>query len=172
VDAAGHVHILWTHMTSANSTYHVTLEYATDETGTLVSTPIAGETAPSSSDVFHPLLALGPNGEVHVAFVHAGGTEIHHGVWGAGAFAIDIVPTAAGGERALAVDPAGVPHVLAASGTLQLWRLVTGVWTATRIPTNGASSAPWLAFDAAGKPHVMFNDSSQVSSQQRLAWRP
>ena len=172
VDAAGHVHILWTHMTSVSSTYHVALEYATDESGTLVSTPITGETATGSTDVFHPLLALGPNDEVHVAFVHAGGTEVHHGVWGAGAFSIDLVPADAAGALALAVAPTGLPYVLAAADGLTLWKLGSGTWTPETIPTRGAPTAPWLAFDAAGKPHVVFGDSSAISSQLRLGWRP
>jgi hypothetical protein len=159
-------------MTDVNSTFKVALEYATDETGTLVSTPIAGETATGSSDVFHPLLALGPGDAVHLAFVHAGGTEIHHGLASSGTVAIDVVPAEAGGAYALAVDPAGAPYVLAAGDTLALWRRSGGAWTSETIPTKSAPSTPWLAFDAAGKPHVVFGDSSQVSSQLRLGWRP
>jgi hypothetical protein len=170
VDTAGHVHIVWTHMTNTNSTYKVTLEYATDSSGTLVSTPIAGEQAAGASDVFHPLLALGPNDEVHIAFRHAGSSELHHGLWTGSDFAIDTVPAA--GDIALAVDPAGIPTVLATQGTAKLWRPGTGGWTSESIPTAGSASTAWLAFDAAGRPHVVFQDASAISNQARLAWKP
>ncbi|MGE5182531.1 MAG: hypothetical protein ACM31C_10735 [Acidobacteriota bacterium] len=168
VDSAGHVHILWTHWTTG-STDKVTLEYATDESGTLVSTPIAGEQASGSTDVFHPLIALGPADEIHVAFVH-GGSEVHHGAWTGASFAIDVVPAA--GALALAVDHAGVPAILAVQGTARLWRPAGATWASEPIPTAGNASAPWLAFDAANRAHVMFEDASSVSRQLRLAWRP
>jgi hypothetical protein len=172
VDSTGHVHILWTHMTSTNSTYTVALEYATDESGTLVSTPLAGETASGSSDVFAPQIALGPNDEIHIAFVHAGGTQFHHGVWSGGAFTFDTLPAAAVGNSALAVDRSGAPAFVTAYAGVTLWRLGAAGWTSEPIPSKGATESPWLAFDAANKPHVFFLDHSTLSSQLRLARKP
>ena len=169
VDSTGHVHILWTHMTTSGSTYHVALEYATDASGTLTSTPIPGEEAAGSGDVFHPMIALGPDDEVHVAFVH-GGSELHHGVWTGAGFAIDTVP--ATGDVAFAVDHAGVPAVLATHGAAVLWRRGPAGWTSEPIPTAGGAGTPWLAFDAADRPHVIFYDASALSAQVRLGWKP
>jgi len=170
VDTAGKVHILWTHMKRTNSVSTVTLEYATDASGTIVSTPITGETATSGSEVFRPMLALGPSDEVHIAFVHVGTTAVRHGVRNAGSFVIDDVP--ATGDLAFAVDRTGVPAILAADGTATLWRQNGGTWTSESIPTNGDASTPWIAFDAANKAHVVFEDGSSISRQLRLGWKP
>ena len=124
----------------------------------------------SGSEVFHPLLALGPNDEPHIAFVHVGTTSVRHGVRIAGGFVIDPVP--ATGEIAFAVDGTGAPAFLAVDGTATLWRGSGGTWTSEAIPTNGDASKPWLAFDAANKPHVVFEDGSTVSRQLRLGWKP
>jgi hypothetical protein len=169
VDSAGHVHILWTHHTIVNSTDHVALEYATDASGTLVNTPLAGQSASGGTDVFHPLIALGPNDEVHVAFFDVSGA-VQHGLWNGSAFALDPVP--ATGALALAVDHAGVPAILAVAGTAALWRPGAHGWTSEPIPTVGDAAVPWLAFDAADRPHVAFQDANAVSRQLRLAWRP
>lgn len=169
VDSAGHVHILWTHHTTTNSTDRIALEYATDASGTMTSTPIPGEAADGASDVFQPLIALGPHDEVHVVFFDvAGGAR--HGLWNGTGFTIDTVP--ATGALALAVDHAGVPAIVAASGTATLWRPGASGWTSERIPTVGGAAAPWLSFDAADRPHVMFEDAGAISRQLRLGWKP
>ncbi|MGE3509590.1 MAG: hypothetical protein AB7N65_11985, partial [Vicinamibacterales bacterium] len=169
VDSMGNVHILWVHWTGS-STNKVILEYATDKSGTLVSTPIAGEQVTGSGDVFRPMIALGPDDEVHVVFRHAGTSEVRHGVWNGTTFTTETVPAV--GELALAVDHAGVPGVLAVQSSAKLWRPGLAGWTSESIPTRGSASTAWLGFDAANRPHVVFQDATNVSRQLRLAWKP
>jgi hypothetical protein len=171
VDSSGHIHILWTHMTNPSSGYHVALEYATDESGTLVSTPLAGETANGSQDVYHPQIALGPSDAIHIAFVHAGATEVHHGVWNGTDFTIDTAPAPAAGAFSLAVDHAGHAALLSTYGPATLYRL-DGTWTSETLPVKGATEYPWLRFDAADKPHAFFADFTSISRQLRLSWKP
>ena len=173
VDATGHVHMLWTHVTFGvgNSPYTLALEYATDASGTLVSTPIAGETTTGGlTDVFDPNIALDPNGLVQIAFTHVGGTEVHHGVWTGTSFAIDTIPAI--GTIAFAIDHAGVPTLVTTNGSALLWRLTNGTWSSQRLPNVGGAGTPWLGFDAANKPHVLFDDGTSNSRQLRLAWLP
>ncbi|MGE3458701.1 MAG: hypothetical protein AB7O24_26520 [Kofleriaceae bacterium] len=169
VDSMGNVHILWVHWTGSN-TNKVILEYATDKSGTLVSTPLAGEQISGAGDPFRPMIALGPNDEVHVLFQHAGTSEVRHGVWNGSTFTTDVVPAV--GDLALAVDHAGVPGILAVQNTAKLWRPGTAGWTSESIPTRGNASTAWLGFDAANRPHVVFQDATNVSKQLRLGWRP
>ncbi len=168
VDSQGHVHILWTHWTTS-PTDQVTLEYATDESGTLVSTPIPGEQTAGGSDVFHPAIALGPNDELHVAFLDVAG-GVRHGAWTGSGFAIDNVTAAT--DFALAVDHAGSPVLLVTYGSAALWRPGAAGWTSEPIPSLGEATAPWLALDAADRPHVFFQDASAISHQLRLGWKP
>jgi hypothetical protein len=166
VDSMGHAHVLWTHRKSTG----VTLDYSTDASGSWVTISLPGETlAASSSDLFHPKLAIGGDGSIHIAFFHTTGGALYHGVWNGSAFAVDTVPATGTESFALAVDHSGTPLVLAVDGDAKLWKQSGVGWTSDAIPTTGNASTAWLGLDASDRPHVFFQDSTAVSRQVRLA---
>jgi hypothetical protein len=140
----------------------------------------------TASTGFFPQIALGPADAIHIAFVDAATNGVRHGVWTGSGFAIDAVPITINplsDNIALAIDHGGAPAILAIAagstvpGAIRLWRPIAGGWSDERVPTAGSAigrleATAWLAFDAADKPHVFFQDSSTFSSQLRLAWKP
>jgi hypothetical protein len=174
VDSAGHAHVLWTEGLGTNGITSSQLVYSTDASGSWVPTVLPGSTSMATSDVFAPHLAIAPDDTVHIVFKDLSG-RIQHGVLGANGFVLD--PVGASGQLALAVDGGGTPWVLAAlSSSVALYRPgAGGAWASEALPMAGGPAyldSPWLGFDAAGKPHAFFSDSSGQSSQLRLGWKP
>ncbi len=170
VDAQGHAHVLWTHGMAGSPYNSAVLEYATDASGSWVSTPISGQQSNTTSEPFSPRIALAPDGTVSIAFNDLTGA-LTVGTLRSPGFSLEAVPNGSGVfSFGFAVDPSGRPAVLASTplGMLFLRREASS-WSQELIPysSGGGTGPSWLAFDAAGSPHAVFWDSVL-----RHAWRP
>ncbi|MFO0678437.1 MAG: hypothetical protein U0169_18010 [Polyangiaceae bacterium] len=162
VDPAGNLHVAWIDGNDASwpNTPYYAVHYATNRGGTWITRDVTA--TPDVYDTTNVEVVADGNG-AHVVFTGTYGTRpiayVH--VDSAGVVGpLEVVPGIGLTQVRMRLSPTEEPVVVGPSSTsgggMELCQRSAGTWACETIDVPGSPSLPDVAYDAEGRPHVVF----------------